>query len=100
MMSSECQAAKCQRIRQLNQFLVELFIKTRRTPLKRVFSDLDATDDQTHGAQQLALFHGYYEQHQYLPLRAFDGESGFPLVRRWRSYDRGRLTRAGARSTC
>ena len=77
---SECQAAKCQRIRELNQFLVELFIKTRRTPPKRVFIDLDATDDQTHGDQQLALFHGYYEQHQYLPLLAFDGESGFPLA--------------------
>jgi hypothetical protein len=30
--------------------------------------DLDATDDPTHGQQQLALFHGYYEQHQYFPL--------------------------------
>jgi hypothetical protein len=77
---SECQAAKCQRIRELNKFLVELFIKTRRTPPKRVVLDLDASDDQTHGAQQLALFHGYYEQFQYLPLLAFEGESGFPLA--------------------
>jgi hypothetical protein len=30
--------------------------------------DLDATDDPTHGHQQLSLFHGYYEQHQYYPL--------------------------------
>jgi len=30
--------------------------------------DLDATDDPTHGHQQLSLFHGYYRQHQYLPL--------------------------------
>ena len=30
--------------------------------------DLDATDDPTHGHQQLSLFHGYYGQHQYLPL--------------------------------
>jgi hypothetical protein len=30
--------------------------------------DLDATDDPTHGQQQLALFHGYYEQHQYFPI--------------------------------
>jgi len=29
--------------------------------------DIDATDDPTHGQQQLALFHGYYEQYQYLP---------------------------------
>lgn len=30
--------------------------------------DLDATDDPAHGGQQLVLFHGYYGQHQYLPL--------------------------------
>jgi hypothetical protein len=30
--------------------------------------DLDATDDPTHGQQQLTLFHGYYEQYQYFPL--------------------------------
>ena len=30
--------------------------------------DLDATDDPTHGQQQLALFHGYYEQYQYFPI--------------------------------
>jgi hypothetical protein len=30
--------------------------------------DLDPTDDPTHGNQQLTLFHGYYDQYQYLPL--------------------------------
>jgi hypothetical protein len=30
--------------------------------------DLDSTDDACHGAQQLRLFHGYYDQYQYLPL--------------------------------
>lgn len=30
--------------------------------------DLDPTDDPTHGHQQLSLFHGYYEQHQYFPI--------------------------------
>lgn len=30
--------------------------------------DLDATDDPTHGHQQLSLFHGYYGQHQYFPM--------------------------------
>lgn len=34
----------------------------------RVTLDLDTTDDPTHGAQQLALFHGYYGQYQYLPM--------------------------------
>jgi hypothetical protein len=30
--------------------------------------DLDATDDPTHGHQQLTLFHGYFGQYQYFPL--------------------------------
>lgn len=30
--------------------------------------DLDATDDPTHGDQQLTLYHGFYAQHQYFPL--------------------------------
>lgn len=30
--------------------------------------DLDATDDETHGQQQLSFFHGYYDQWQYFPL--------------------------------
>ncbi len=34
----------------------------------RLTLDLDATDDPAHGQQQLALFHGYYEQHQYFPI--------------------------------
>jgi hypothetical protein len=30
--------------------------------------DLDATDDPTHGRQQLTLFHAHYKQFQYFPL--------------------------------
>jgi hypothetical protein len=35
---------------------------------ERLTLDLDATDDPAHGQQQLALFHGYFEQYQYLPI--------------------------------
>jgi hypothetical protein len=30
--------------------------------------DLDATDDPTHGDQQMTFFHGYFGQYQYFPL--------------------------------
>jgi hypothetical protein len=30
--------------------------------------DLDATDDPTHGQQQLTFYHGYFGQYQYFPL--------------------------------
>jgi hypothetical protein len=41
---------------------------------------MDATDDPTHGKQQLSFFHGYYEEHMYHPLLVFDGRTGFPLA--------------------
>jgi len=38
---------------------------------RRITIDLDPSDDPTHGAQQLALFNGYYETWCYLPVLGF-----------------------------
>ena len=38
--------------------------------------DIDSTDDQTHGNQELMCFHGFYDQHMLHPLLVFDGLSG------------------------
>lgn len=38
--------------------------------------DIDATDDETHGDQQLSFFHGFYDQHMFHPLLVFDAVSG------------------------
>jgi hypothetical protein len=46
--------------------------------------DLDSTDDPTHGTQQLALFHGFYNQHMYHPLLWFEGRTGLLLRSRLR----------------
>ena len=46
--------------------------------------DLDSTDDPTHGTQQLALFHGQYDQHMYHPLVWFEGRTGLLLRTRLR----------------
>jgi hypothetical protein len=69
-----------QRLKILNAYLPELFVRTRRTPPAFVIIDLDASDDPTHGQQILTGFHGYFDQHQYFPLFAFDGQTGFPLA--------------------
>jgi hypothetical protein len=76
----EVDAAQSQRLKMLNDYLPELFIDTRRTPPAFVIIDLDASDDPTHGQQILTGFHAYFDQHQYFPLYAFDGETGFPLA--------------------
>ena len=41
-----------------------------------VVLDIDGTDDQTHGDQQLSFFHGFYDQHMFHPVLVFDGETG------------------------
>jgi hypothetical protein len=76
----EQQSARNGRLQLLNDYLVELFVRTRRQRPRYVILDIDATDDPTHGQQVLSFFHGYYDQHQYFPLLVFDGDSGFPLA--------------------
>src|SRR5215831_13110754 len=76
----EVRAAQCQRLKILNQYLVDLFIGTRRAPPAEVILDVDATDDPVHGAQALSGYHGYFRQHQYFPLLVYDGATGFPLA--------------------
>ena len=75
----EVRAAQTARIRRLNEFLIDVFVRTRRQRPTHVIIDLDPTDDPAHGQQQLTFWHGYYDQNQYFPLLVFDGESGLPL---------------------
>jgi Transposase DDE domain group 1 len=76
----EMRQAQIQRLHILNDYLLDLFIRTRPTAPAEVILDVDATDDPVHGGQALSGYHGYYRQHQYLPLLVFDGHSGFPLA--------------------
>jgi hypothetical protein len=76
----EQQAARNERLRVFNDFLVDLFVRTRQQPPGCLILDLDATDDPTHGQQVLSFFHGYFEQYQYFPLLVFEGDTGFPLA--------------------
>ena len=81
----------------LSEVLLELWIdrlvrrarKSRRAP--QIVLDFDSTDFVTHGEQQLALFHGHYNNYIYYPLLVFDGE-GFPVA----AVLRGGRSRAGA----
>jgi hypothetical protein len=76
----EIRAAQTGRVKILNDYLVDLFVRTRRAPPAEVILDVDASDDPVHGHQALSGYHGYYRQHQYLPLFVYDGVTGFPLA--------------------
>jgi hypothetical protein len=51
----------------LRDVFVEQFIASFAEPPAHLTFDIDAVDDPTHGAQQLSLFHGYFDQYQYFP---------------------------------
>jgi len=54
-------------LKRLREQFVDQFIASFAAPPRRITLDLDAVDDPAHGAQQLVLFHGYFEQYQYFP---------------------------------
>jgi len=60
----------------LRQRLEETYVAGLPADTQVVVLDIDSTDDETHGRQQLTFFHGFYDQHMYHPLLVFDGESG------------------------
>jgi hypothetical protein len=63
-------------LRRLREAMLEQFLASFADAPHRLTIDLDAVDDPAHGEQQLALFHGYYDQHQYLPLLISNAETG------------------------
>ena len=67
-------------LHRLSDGLLDLYLKTHPAPRKVVVLDMDATDDPTHGQQQLSFFHGYCEELMYHPLLVFDGRTGFTLA--------------------
>jgi len=76
----EVRAAQTERLKVLNGYLPDLFIRTRAQPPAEIILDVDATDDPTHGGQALSGYHGYFRQHQYFPLHVYEGHTGFPLA--------------------
>jgi len=61
----------------ISEALLGCYLQHHRTrPPRRIVLDVDATDDETHGHQQLACFHGYYDEHCYLPLLVFAQAEG------------------------
>lgn len=58
---------------------VDRYISTL-TKRKRVTIDIDATDDPTHGKQQLSMFNGFYGQFMYNELLFHDGDTGQIIV--------------------
>jgi len=79
-------AVTARQVAQLNRLLLKMFIQRMgRRKAERLILDIDPTDDPCHGAQQLALFNGFYGQYMYLPNLVFERTTGMLLGVRLRA---------------
>lgn len=65
--------------RELNQLCrayEQSYVDDLASTTELIVLDIDSTDDQTHGNQELMCFHGFYDQHMLHPLLVLDGLSG------------------------
>jgi hypothetical protein len=63
-------------LRRLVRHLEDSYVAELPADTQLIVLDLDATADETHGAQQLSFFSGFYDQFIYHPLLVFDSGSG------------------------
>src|SRR4051812_38972644 len=64
----------------LRDVFADLFIQSFDKPPGHLTFDIDPFDDPPHGRQQLIMFHGYYEQFQYLPIAITCAENDMALL--------------------
>jgi hypothetical protein len=55
----------------IEEYFVEIFLRTYGEKPEEIVIDVDATDDPLHGEQEGRFFHGYYDSYCYLPLYIF-----------------------------
>ncbi|WP_272975598.1 IS1380 family transposase [Alcanivorax jadensis] len=60
----------------LAEAFVEQFVASYAKPPEMIVLDMDHSEDQTHGQQELAFYNHHYQSHCYLPLFLFEGLSG------------------------
>ena len=61
------------RFYKFQELLCDLFLEHHKQPPHEIVLDIDASDIEAHGAQELAAWNGYYEQNGFLPLYVFSG---------------------------
>jgi hypothetical protein len=73
-------AVSGQSLRRMVDVLERDYVERLPADTQTVILDIDSTDDETHGAQQLTFFHGFYDQYMYHPLLVLDGDGQLVTV--------------------
>ncbi len=69
-------AVKRRTLGRLVRLLESTYVEALPRDQEVVILDIDSTDDETHGQQQLTFFHGYHDHYMYHPLLVYDGDNG------------------------
>ncbi|MEO8884032.1 MAG: IS1380 family transposase [Devosia sp.] len=60
--------------------MIDLFCDSFAQVPERIVLDIDDTEDEVHGGQQLALFNAHYDSHCFLPIHIYEASSGKPVA--------------------
>jgi Transposase DDE domain group 1 len=60
--------------------MVELFCDSFAVVPARIVLDIDDTEDEVHGGQQLALFNAHYDSRCFLPIHIYEASTGKPVA--------------------
>jgi len=60
--------------------MVELFCDSFAQVPRRIVLDIDDTEDEVHGSQQLSLFNAHYDSRCFLPIHIYEATTGKPVA--------------------
>src|SRR5580693_7810934 len=60
--------------------MIELFCDSFAQVPSRIILDIDDTEDEVHGGQQLALFNAHYDSRCFLPIHIYEATTGKPVA--------------------
>jgi hypothetical protein len=60
--------------------MVELFCDSFAQVPRRIVLDIDDTEDEVHGQQQLSLFNAHYDSRCFLPIHIYEATTGKPVA--------------------
>lgn len=67
-------------LREINVQFTRIFIQTRPEPPDEIILDVDSTNANAHGLQQLTFFNAYFDERIYHPLLVHDAKTGMTLA--------------------
>ena len=60
--------------------MIDLFCDSFAQVPARIVLDIDDTEDEVHGTQQLALFNAHYDSRCFLPIHIYEASTGKPVA--------------------